>query len=151
MTGDRPQTGPYAVAERISRAISDHDLDALADCFTSDYVSEWPVHPARTFTGPEQVRENWGRMLAAVPDLTTRILGYVVSGGDVWTEWEFAGNRLDGQPHLMRGIIVLHTEDGRATRSRFFLEPVDTSPDDATAAVQRLLTEVRASRAGATP
>jgi ketosteroid isomerase-like protein len=139
MDDHRAQTGPYAVVERIKRATNDHDLDALADCFTSDYESVWPVHPARTFVGTDQVRRNWDQIFRSVPDVTVDVVGFVVSGDDVWSEWEFAGNRVDGNPFLMRGVIAMHVEDGRAAYARFFLEPVETDAEEANAAVRRLV------------
>jgi ketosteroid isomerase-like protein len=134
----RPGTGPSAVLERIERATNDHDLDALAGCFTGDYESVWPVHPARTFAGVDQVRRNWERIFSSVPDVKTEIIHSVVSGDEAWSEWEFAGNRLDSEPFLMRGVIILRIRNGQAACGRFYLEPVDGSPDEVDAAVRRL-------------
>jgi hypothetical protein len=47
-----------ALAHRLQLAINAHDLDALADCFEPGYLSEQPLHPARSFTGQEQMRRN---------------------------------------------------------------------------------------------
>ena len=147
MIDDRARTGPYAVLDRIDRATNGHDLDGLVACFTSDYESVRPIHPARSFVGPEQVRRNWEQIFGAVPDLRTRVVGFAVSGDDVWAEWEFAGNRRDGEPYLMRGVVVLRVRDGRATHARFFLEPVEADAEEVDAAVRRLLTDpVRDSR-----
>jgi ketosteroid isomerase-like protein len=131
--------GPLAVIERINKATSEHDIHALADCFTSDYESVWPIHPARSFGGVDQVRRNWGQIFEAVPDVRTTIVSSVVSGDEVWAEWEFAGNRRDGQPFLMRGVVILRARADHATHARFYLEPVDDSPDEVDAAVRRLL------------
>ena len=139
MTSDRPDTGPAAVAERIRRATSEHDLDALAACFTSDYQSVWPIHPARSFGGVEQVRRNWEQIFASVPDVRTEVLNSVVDGDEVWSEWEFSGNRRDGEPFLMRGVIILRVSGERATLAGFYLEPVDDIADAVNAAVRRLV------------
>ncbi|NUT47191.1 MAG: nuclear transport factor 2 family protein, partial [Saccharothrix sp.] len=135
---DRPATGPMAVVERINKATSEHDLDGLAACFTSDYQSVWPIHPARSFGGVEQVRRNWEQIFASVPDLRTEVLNSVVSGDEVWSEWEFKGTRRDGQPFLMRGVVILRVPGDRATLARFYLESVDTATDDVDAAVRHL-------------
>jgi ketosteroid isomerase-like protein len=139
MIDHRPRTGPYVTVERIKQATNAHDLDALIDCFTNDYESAWPVHPARTFVGTEQVRRNWEQIFHSVPDVRIDVLDFVVSGDDVWAEWEFAGNRLDGEPFLMRGVTIMHVQDGRATRARFFLEPVEADAEEVNAAVRRLV------------
>ena len=131
MTGDRQKTGPMAVVERINKATSEHDLDGLAACFTSDYPSVWPIHPSRGFDGVEQVRRNWEQLFASVPDLRTEVLNSVVSGDEVWTEWEFTGNRRDGHPFLMRGVVILHVPGDQATWARFYLEPVDATAAEA--------------------
>lgn len=141
-------TGPLAVVDRIQRATSEHDLDALAGCFTSDYQSVWPIHPARGFGGVEQVRRNWEQIFAAVPDLRTSVLGSVVSGDEVWSEWEFRGNRRDGRPFLMRGVVILRVPGERAASARFYLEPVDTADDDVNAAVRRLIGAPDTAQAG---
>ena len=120
----------------LERATNDHDLAALVDCFSSDYRNETPVHPARSFRGREQVHANWRRIFAAAPDLRARVLGSVVDGATVWSEWEMAGTRADGSAHLMRGVVIFEVADGRAASARFYLEPVDHSVTDVNGAVQ---------------
>ncbi|WP_425583447.1 nuclear transport factor 2 family protein [Streptosporangium oxazolinicum] len=48
----------FPVVNRLIEAINAHDLDALTATFAHDYTSAWPAHPARSFNGPENVREN---------------------------------------------------------------------------------------------
>ena len=44
----------------------------------------------------------------------------------MWSEWEMRGTRLDGEAHLMRGVMRFAVaDDGRASAVRFYLEPVD--------------------------
>lgn len=111
--------------DRLVDATNRHDLDGLADYFTPEFVNETPVHPARSFTGREQVRRNWGQIFAGVPDLETAILRRSIDGETVWTEWEMRGTRLDGSAHLMRGVGIFGVSDGRFGWIRFYLEPVD--------------------------
>src|SRR4249919_1418571 len=96
---------PFAMVDRLEKATNAHDLDALVDCFAADYRNETPAHPARGFTGREQVRRNWQQIFAAVPDLHAALLGSAVEGDTVWTEWEMSGTKRDGNAHLMRGVI----------------------------------------------
>jgi hypothetical protein len=55
------------VLERMQRAMSAHDLEALVDCFAVGYHCEVPLHPSRSFTGQEHVRQNWSGLFAHVP------------------------------------------------------------------------------------
>lgn len=113
-----------AVVHRLQAATNARDLDALVDCFASDYLSEIPAHPARSFRGSDQVRRNWTQILAGVPDLRSELVREVVDGNVVWSEWEWSGTRRDGAPHLMRGTTILGIDAGRIAWARFYMEPV---------------------------
>ena len=133
---ETPTTSSRTVINRLLQATNDHDLDALVDCFASDYVNQTPVHPLRGFTGNEQVRLNWRQIFAAVPDLVAEVAARAEVGGTVWTEWQMAGTRGDGTPHLMRGVIIFTVQDNRISTARFYLEPVETSTGDVNTAVR---------------
>ncbi|HEX3621113.1 MAG TPA: nuclear transport factor 2 family protein [Acidimicrobiales bacterium] len=121
-------TGAHEVVERLVDATNQHDLDALVACFSDGYRNETPVHPARGFRGPEQVRRNWEQIFANVTDLRAEVVASAIVGESAWTEWEMTGVRRDGSPHHMRGVIVFTCGGGLITRARFYLEPVDDSP-----------------------
>jgi ketosteroid isomerase-like protein len=125
-----------AVVERLLKATNEHDLDALVDCFSSDYVNETPAHPLRAFTGNEQVGINWRQIFAAVPDLVAEVTAQSEDGDTAWTEWQMSGARGDGTRHLMRGVIIFTVLDDRIRAARFYLEPVETSTGDVNAAVR---------------
>jgi ketosteroid isomerase-like protein len=122
---------------RLRDATNNHDPDGVAACFTSDYRSETPLHPARSFTGRDQVRRNQEKIFTFVPDLTAELLRSAVDGTTIWTEWEHRGTRRDGSSHHMRGTIILGMRDGLACWGRFYLEPVGADGDDINAAIQR--------------
>ena len=134
-TFERPRT----FADRVSAAANSHDIDRLLECFTEDYVNESPVHPARGFRGREQVRRNWSQIFETVPDVTTRVLRSDQFGDTVWSEWEMTGTRVDGSPHLMRGVMIFEVDGDQATAVRFYLEPVDLSGLDVDDFMRRLL------------
>ena len=125
--------------ERLRHAVDDHDLDALVDCFASDYRNVTPAHPGRGFEGRDQVRANWQQLFAGVPDITADVVRNAVDGQDVWSEWEMRGTRRDGQPHLMRGVIVFAVIDARFASARFYLEPVDPGEGGVDAAIRTIV------------
>src|SRR5690242_9232417 len=122
-------------AHRLAAATNAHDIDALVACFAEDYRNETPAHPPRGFRGVDQVRRNWTRLFAGIPDLTSRVLATAVDGDTVWSEWEMSGHRPNGTVHLMRGVIIFTVENEKATRARFYLEPVDEAGGDVDAAI----------------
>jgi hypothetical protein len=128
-----------AVITRLLTATNDHDIDALVECFATEYVNETPTHPLRGFRGREQVRTNWTSIFAGVPDIAARVVASVVDGSTAWTEWEMSGTRRDGAPHAMAGVIVFGVSEDRIARARFYLEPVERTSGDVDAAVERAL------------
>jgi ketosteroid isomerase-like protein len=135
MNGIPQPRGPAAVVAAIALALNTHDVEVLVACFDDDYVNETPVHPNRGFRGREQVRRNWTTIFAAVPDLSVRIVGMTVEGDTVWSEWEHSGTRLDGSPHLLRGVVIFTVGSSVVRSARFFLEPVEHSSGGIDAAI----------------
>jgi ketosteroid isomerase-like protein len=128
-----------ALVERLQAAINAHDIEALVDCFAPAYVSETPAHPARDFVGSDQVRRNWGQILAGVPDLRADLIRSCVVGDTVWTEWDWTGTRRDGQPHHMAGVTIQGVEGGALAWVRFYMEVVDPAGRGPEAAVRQIV------------
>jgi ketosteroid isomerase-like protein len=143
---------PPPLLRDLLAAMNAHDLDALTACFAADYVNETPVHPTQGFTGREQVRRNWARILGSVPDLAAVLVRWAVGPeGAQWAEWDWRGTRPDGVPVHLRGVTVLGAvPDGPggsggevAGWARFYMEPVETTGGDADAGVTARVGGVR--------
>jgi len=124
--------------ERMTDAMNSHDAQRMARLFADDYESSQPLHPARGFSGQDQVLTNWTSVFQGVPDFTAELLASSVDGDTEWGEWEWRGHYVDGAPFAMRGVAIVITRDGLATGARLYLEPVDTGDDDIDAAVQEM-------------
>jgi len=136
---DQPSGGPAAVLERLLEAVNSHDLDQMVACFADDYVNETPAHPQRGFRGSEQVRRNWTQIFAGVPDFRAQVPRAAVDGDTVWTEWEMSGTRTDHAPFLMRGVVIFGVIDDSIASARFYIEPVEDTSGDVTAATNRVV------------
>jgi ketosteroid isomerase-like protein len=136
---DTRTSSGLAIAARLHDAVNRHDLDAMVACFATDFVNETPVHPARSFRGRDQVRKNWAQIFAAVPNLEADMVDTAGQGDTVWTEWEMRGTRLDGTPHLMRGVSIFQVNGEAFASVRFYLEPVEQVGVDVDAAVKLAL------------
>ncbi len=132
-------TGLSGFVAPLVTAVNGHDLEAVVALFTDDYVNHTPAHPARSFTGNQQVRRNWESIFAAVPDLSAVVTAQAFWENTVWTEWSMDGTRRDGAEHHMRGVVIFTVADGQATTARFYLEPLDTGDGDVNAAVNALV------------
>ena len=117
--------------ERMLQAINSHDLGAMVACFADDYRCEIPLHPSRSFVGSDHVRQNWTGLFRRVPDIEARVLRSVEDGDTVWSEWEMTGTTTEGVDFRTGGVAILRVEDDRFAWARFYLDPVDDEPTDA--------------------
>jgi ketosteroid isomerase-like protein len=131
--------GAAQMLERLIRAVNEHDLETLVNCFDDDYVNETPAHPERGFGGREQVHRNWTQIFTGVPDIQARVPQVAVDGDTLWSEWEMSGTRPDGTAFLMRGVVIFTVTDGVATAARFYLEPVEHTSGDVDLATRRVV------------
>jgi ketosteroid isomerase-like protein len=124
MTSREPTQGE-AVSERLQRAMNAHDLEAQLACFQEDYRSEQPAHPARTFTGSQQVRQNWSKLYQSIPDFRAELLRLAVVGDTEWAEWHWQGTKEDGSPLDERGVGIWGIRDGKIAWARLYFEEVE--------------------------
>jgi ketosteroid isomerase-like protein len=129
---------PDDLVRRLREAVNAHDIEAVVACFASDYRNETPAHPGRDFEGREQVRTNWTRIFAGVPDISATVLRTTVDGAVVWSEWELTGHRPDGVQTL-RGVIIFGARGRHFAWARFYLEPVDGGEGGVDGAVGRIV------------
>ncbi|MEY2583529.1 MAG: hypothetical protein QOE09_3378 [Ilumatobacteraceae bacterium] len=112
--------------DKVVSAMNAHDVDTLASLFASDYRSEQPAHPNRSFNGSEQVRENWAGVFSGVPDFHAELLLTTTTDQGVeLSEWRWSGTHADGAPFEMRGITVLGIDNERIAWGRLYMEPVE--------------------------
>ncbi len=108
------------VLDRLHAAMNQRDLEAMLECFDSDYRSEQPLHPNRGFGGREQVRKNWSAILEGFPDFEAELLGHAASDGTVWSEWRWRATGLN-----MAGVTLFGVQEGRIVWGRLYMEPVE--------------------------
>jgi ketosteroid isomerase-like protein len=137
MSRSEPDRGA-AVSERLRQAMNAHDLDGHVACFHDDYRSEQPAHPARTFTGREQVRENWSKLYESIPDFRAELLRLAVVGEEEWGEWIWRGTKEDGTPLEEWGVTIMGIRDGRIAWGRLYLEETEREGADITETVRRM-------------
>ena len=107
------------VLERLRDALNGRDVDAMLECFDSDYKSEQPAHPNRGFGGKEQVRKNWSGMFESYPDFEAELLRHSSDGDVLWSEWYWSATGL-----TMAGIILMGVKEDRVSWARLYMETV---------------------------
>ena len=70
-------------------------------------------------------------MFRRMPDIEARVLRSVEDGDTLWSEWEMTGATTDGANFRIGGVTILGVEDDRFAWARFYLDPVDEEPTDA--------------------
>jgi ketosteroid isomerase-like protein len=127
-----------AVSERLAQAMNAHHLEAQLACFHDDYRSEQPAHPARTFTGRAQVRQNWSELFESIPDFQAELLRLAVVGNEEWAEWIWQGTKEDGTPLEERGVSIFGIRDGRIAWAHLYLEETEREGAGITDTVRRM-------------
>jgi ketosteroid isomerase-like protein len=126
------------VCERLLEAGNAHDIEAHMACFAEDYHSEQPAHPNRTFTGSDQVRENWSRMFDRIPDFSSELVRLAVIENTEWAEWVWRGTKEDGTPLDERGVTIMGIRDGRIAWGRLYMEETEREGADIVETVRRM-------------
>ena len=122
--GTQTASDPIDCVRHIQQAINQHSLEALTECFHPDYQSQFPGHLDRSFSGTDQMRQNWTQIFAGVPDIQAKLLGATADGDTVWAEWEWIGTRRDGARHWQRGVTIQGVQHGQVKWVRLYMEPV---------------------------
>lgn len=117
--------GAADVLDRLVRATNAHDLNRLVDCFDNDYVLTDPAHPARSFTGAGQVRQNWRKLFAAISDIRLEAQHSTVTRDGFWLEARQVGTRVDGEPLDSQMVFIATVAAGRIARGRIYVCPVE--------------------------
>jgi ketosteroid isomerase-like protein len=137
---------PMEVFHRLVKAQNAHDLGAMLECFDPAYRSEQPVHPARAFTGSDQVRKNWSALLAAIRDFRSEVLRTAVDGDTVWSEARWTGTKADGSPFEEMVVTIFGIRDGRIAWGRLYGDEVERPGADIDETVRRMAGTERAAR-----
>lgn len=120
-----PTRTPSALLDQLVASTNAHDLDALVDCFASDYELTDPAHPVRSFAGAAQVRKNWAAIFAAAPDIRLDVQQRVLSGDGFWLEGRQVGTRRDGQSLDNQMVFIAHVSGGRIASAHIYVTPVE--------------------------
>ena len=137
MSGRQQESGK-AVTLSLLAAMNAHDLQGQLALFDEDYRSEQPAHPARTFSGREQVREDWSKLYDSISDFRADLLRLAVVGEEEWGEWIWRGTREDGTPLEERGVTIMGIRAGQIAWGRLYLEEIEREGADITETVRRM-------------
>lgn len=112
------------IAERWTRALTAHDLEAAVACFAPDYHDEAPARRGEFVQGSEKVRGNFAALFRDIPDLRADLLRSVADGDTVWMEWRMQGARRDGTPFEVAGVNIFGVRDQQFAWGRIYTELV---------------------------
>lgn len=118
------QINPRLVVERLIRALNDHDIDAVVDCFDPLYHTEQPVHPERAYRGREQIHKEWSDTLKRLPDFKAKVIRMLTDKDTVWTEWSWTGTQRDKKRIELVGVAIYAVRNNRFIWGRAYMEPV---------------------------
>jgi ketosteroid isomerase-like protein len=127
---DQHSSNPASVIARLHRAWNTHDLDSVVACFHPEYESTQPDRPELNFKGHTGIRQSWGAIFEAIPDLQAELCRCAVVGDEVWTEWRWEGIHLNGALFEALGVMIFTIVDGQITQARIYSETLQTVGPD---------------------
>ncbi len=120
---------PEEVARAYFAAVAARDPDAMAALWAADGVED--VVPVGIYRGPEEVRDLFGRIFGALPDLETVVEQVVADTGHAVVKHRMAGT-FTGTPLMgleatgrrieLRGADVLEVSGGLIRRNTAFYD-----------------------------
>lgn len=143
---DAATTSASDVALRYFTAIGRHDLDAALECWKEGGIDH--LAPVGELRAPEGIRQYFGSLFAAIPDLTYEIRETIAEGDKVVVWWRirgtftggpFDGMRATGRQIEIEGLDYVRVEDGLISRN-------DSYWDDSSVARQLGLLPAKGSR-----
>lgn len=115
---------PRSVVQRWVAALNRGDVEAAVSCFHDEYRDEAPARRGEVVHGAKQVRDNFSRLLADIPDLHAELLAVVEEGDAVWMEWRMHGTRKDGTRMEFTGVNIFGVENDQFRWGRIYTELV---------------------------
>jgi len=125
-----------------------HDIEGLLRCFASDFRSDHPIHPNRSFRGTTQIRQNWEKIFGVIPDLKAELLRFALSSDEnaVWIECRWHGTHADGSRYDRRGVMICGVRNKLIEWMRAFTDPVDETGPGVNEALDEALKLPRPSK-----
>ena len=112
-------TTPSEVIDRQLDAYNERDLDAFVACYAPDAMVVQP-DGSTLASGQEQIRERYGDLFAASPELRAEILNRIEVGAVVIDEEHVTGFVLPGMPPEIHAAVVYRVRDGLIQDARLF-------------------------------
>lgn len=128
---------PLALQQLI-QAWNTHDVALLAECFHADYESIQPHHPERNFWGRAAAVLNWRAVFETVPDFAAELTRWAMCGDEVWTEWRWSGNHVNGNRFRAGGVMIFGLSGAQITWARVYTEIEQTTGPDWDAVIEEI-------------
>ena len=103
-------------------AISSHDAEKIAACFTEDCFYE-DVALGGVMRGREAVKAGYSDIFAVIPDFKVEILGLFVAGFRVGSEWVMTGTSSTGKSFSTQGASISELREGKIRRNTDYYDP----------------------------
>jgi hypothetical protein len=133
-------SGPKMIVTRFQQAINQHDLDGLLCCLHPQYREEKPLFGESGLLGREQIRQQWQKLFARVPDLQADADRWAVHDETVWTQWCWHGRESSGDYFELSGTTLFGVETDSILWGRFSLLPTGQLNHSPSATIEDLAT-----------
>jgi steroid delta-isomerase-like uncharacterized protein len=110
------------VIRDLIAAISSHDVEKIASCFTEDCFYE-DVAQGGVMRGREAVKAGYSDFFADIPDFKLELESLFISGNWAGSEWVMTGTPTTGESFSTRGASISELEEGKVKRNTDYYDP----------------------------
>ena len=115
---------PRLVVERLHRAMNEHNVDALVECFDPLHHTEQPLHPNKGYRGRDKVHKEWSQIFSRLTDFHAKLIRIASDQDTVWAEWHWTGTPRDKTRVDMLGVTIFGVRENRIIWARAYMEPL---------------------------
>jgi steroid delta-isomerase-like uncharacterized protein len=103
-------------------AISSHDAEKIASCFTEDCFYE-DMALGGIMRGREAVKAGDSDFFADIPDFKLELESLFIAGNWVGSEWVMTSTPTTGKSFSNRGASISELEEGKVKRNSDYYDP----------------------------
>ena len=120
---------PAEIGRDAFDAVNRHDVEGILANWHPEGVGDWVA--LGVFRGHEELREQFGQLFAATPDLAMIVERVVADDRTVAVQWRSSGT-FDGEPFMgiqpngahveLRGVDIMEIEDGLIVKNAVYYD-----------------------------
>ena len=110
------------VMDDFISAVSSHDAEKLATCFTEDCFYQ-DMALGGTMRGRKAVKAGYTEIFTAIPDFKLEVISLFIADNWIGSEWIMTGTSSTGKSFSTQGASISELREGKIKRNTDYYDP----------------------------